>query len=60
MVDFDGFPDDDNESFGSEYDGETTAFNEDGSFIGVYNGKDKKGQNQGPPAYKPPASESNV
>lgn len=58
MVDFDGFPDDDNESFGSEYDGETTAFNEDGSFIGVYS-KDKKG-GQGPPAYKPPATESNV
>lgn len=41
-MDFDDFPDDDNDSFGSEYDQETTAFNEDGSFIGVYTKGNKK------------------
>ena len=59
-LDFDDIPigEGDDESFGSaEYGEEATAFNEDGSFIGVYS-KDKKSPNA-PPAYQP-ATESNV
>lgn len=55
-LDFDDMPLGDDESFGSEYGGEeATAFNEDGSFIGVYSKGSKKG---GPPGYQ--AAESNV
>ena len=60
-LDFDDIPigEGDDESFGSaEYGEEATAFNEDGSFIGVYS-KDKKGSANSPPAYQP-ATESNV
>ncbi|KAK7091134.1 neuroglian-like [Littorina saxatilis] len=58
-LDFDDIPigEGDDESFGSaEYGEEATAFNEDGSFIGVYS----KGKKAAPPAYQPPKSESDV
>ena len=48
----------DDESFGSaEYYAEQTAFNEDGSFIGVYQSRVQ--EQTGPPAHRP-AIESNV
>jgi len=59
-LDFDDIPigEGDDESFGSaEYGEEATAFNEDGSFIGVYS-KGKKAN--GPPAYQQAHTESNV
>lgn len=58
--DFEDLPFEDDDDFEGEYDRETQAFNEDGSFIGVYR-QENKNKGPRPPPYSPEGpTESNV